>query len=75
MLTRNVQPPEQELGFPKWSMPAYMNCTCPNPCSFIGYTMELKNLEEYEIDISIDIVICYVMTGDTSGSFLNISYA
>ncbi|VVC39027.1 Hypothetical protein CINCED_3A015755, partial [Cinara cedri] len=43
VLIRNVQAPEREPGFPKWSMPVFMNCSCPSPCSFIGYRTELRN--------------------------------
>ncbi|XP_025421820.1 sodium channel protein Nach-like [Sipha flava] len=42
VLQRNTQPPKDEPGFPEWSVPVYMNCSCPHPCSFIGYTTEMK---------------------------------
>ncbi|XP_016656092.2 pickpocket protein 11-like [Acyrthosiphon pisum] len=43
VLQRNVQVSEEELGDPKWKAQDYMNCSCPHPCSFVGYTTEIRN--------------------------------
>ncbi|KAL4103731.1 hypothetical protein QTP88_019075 [Uroleucon formosanum] len=45
ILQRNPKIPENEPGFPKWSIPFSMNCSCKPPCSFTTYTTELR----YEI--------------------------
>ncbi|XP_060844346.1 pickpocket protein 19-like [Rhopalosiphum padi] len=42
ILQRNPQVSEDEPGFPKWSMPFAMNCSCRPPCSFMTYTTELR---------------------------------
>lgn len=42
-MQRNPQAPENEPGFPEWSIPVSMNCTCPPPCSFITYTTEIQH--------------------------------
>lgn len=55
VLQRNVQAPEHEPGFPKWSIPDFMNCSCPHPCSFVGYTTELRNYPEY-----VSLIVAYV---------------
>ncbi|CAI6359604.1 unnamed protein product [Macrosiphum euphorbiae] len=43
VLQRNVQVSEEELGDPKWNAQDFMNCSCPHPCSFVGYTTEIRN--------------------------------
>ncbi|XP_025198205.1 pickpocket protein 19-like [Melanaphis sacchari] len=43
ILQRNPKVPEDEPGFPNWSMPFSMNCNCRPPCSFMAYTTELRN--------------------------------
>lgn len=45
VLQRNPKITEDEPGFPEWSIPFSMNCSCRPPCSFITYTTELR----YEI--------------------------
>ncbi|XP_022166699.1 sodium channel protein Nach-like isoform X2 [Myzus persicae] len=45
VLQRNPKTTEDEPGFPEWSVPFSMNCSCRPPCSFITYTTELR----YEI--------------------------
>ncbi|XP_060875472.1 pickpocket protein 11-like [Metopolophium dirhodum] len=43
VLQRNVQVSEEELEDPKWNAQDFMNCSCPHPCSFVGYTTEIRN--------------------------------
>ncbi|XP_022177700.1 sodium channel protein Nach-like [Myzus persicae] len=43
VLQRNVQVSEEEIGYPKWNAQDFMNCSCPHPCSFVGYTTEIRN--------------------------------
>ncbi|XP_050528842.1 sodium channel protein Nach-like [Daktulosphaira vitifoliae] len=51
-IQRNTLAPTNETGFPKWSQPPHMNCTCPQPCSFLIYSTEVRSqLREY-LDIS-----------------------
>lgn len=47
VLQRNPQAPDNEPGFPLWSIPASMNCNCPPPCSYISYTTEIQNEIRY----------------------------
>lgn len=42
VLQRNTPAPLNVPGFPEWSVPVSMNCTCMQPCSFIGYTTEIR---------------------------------
>ncbi|KAF0746671.1 sodium channel protein Nach-like, partial [Aphis craccivora] len=42
VLQRNPKVPEDVPGFPKWSIPFSMNCSCRPPCSFTTYTTELR---------------------------------
>ncbi|XP_029341727.1 pickpocket protein 19-like isoform X2 [Acyrthosiphon pisum] len=42
VLQRNPKIPKGEPGFPKWSVPFSMNCSCKPPCSFTTYTTELR---------------------------------
>ncbi|XP_050528843.1 pickpocket protein 28-like [Daktulosphaira vitifoliae] len=44
---RNFPPPIEESGFPDWSLPEYMNCSCPTPCSFISYTSENRKITTF----------------------------
>ncbi|XP_050426692.1 pickpocket protein 11-like [Adelges cooleyi] len=47
---RNVQAPETErAAFPEWSLPAFMNCSCPTPCSFTSYTTENRMITMYTV--------------------------
>ncbi|KAI5703920.1 hypothetical protein M8J75_000098 [Diaphorina citri] len=43
VLQRNTPPPEGQPGFPQWSLPVYMNCSCPQPCTFVTYTTETQH--------------------------------
>lgn len=47
VLQHNIQSPQNEPGFPEWSIPSFMNCSCPHPCSFVGYTTEIRNFAKY----------------------------
>ncbi|XP_050426691.1 sodium channel protein Nach-like [Adelges cooleyi] len=52
VLQRNTQPLKDQPGFPKWSIPVYMNCSCPQPCSFLTYTTEIRNKIREYVDTS-----------------------
>ncbi|KAF0762104.1 sodium channel protein Nach-like, partial [Aphis craccivora] len=43
VLQHNARASEEELGFLKWNTQDFMNCSCPHPCSFVGYTTEIRN--------------------------------
>ncbi|XP_026820150.1 pickpocket protein 11-like [Rhopalosiphum maidis] len=43
VLQHNARESEEEFGFLKWSAQDFMNCSCPHPCSFVGYTTEIRN--------------------------------
>ncbi|KAK7576723.1 hypothetical protein V9T40_013009 [Parthenolecanium corni] len=43
VLQRNYLAPQGEEGFPKWSLPMYMNnCACLQPCSYVSYQTEIR---------------------------------
>ncbi|XP_027847543.2 sodium channel protein Nach-like [Aphis gossypii] len=43
VLQHNARASDEEFGFLKWNVQDFMNCSCPHPCSFVGYTTEIRN--------------------------------
>ncbi|KAI5737305.1 hypothetical protein M8J76_012106 [Diaphorina citri] len=39
---RNTPPSPNLPGFPEWSLPEFMNCSCPQPCTFVTYSTEIE---------------------------------
>ncbi|VVC38399.1 Epithelial sodium channel [Cinara cedri] len=59
VIQRNPQAPDNEPGFPKWSVPVSMNCSCPPPCSFITYTTEIQQEMRHPININPSTTLMY----------------
>lgn len=46
---RNINMTKDIPGFPAWSLPLTMNCTCSEPCSYVSYSSQAYVQESYSV--------------------------
>lgn len=63
VLHRSVKTPKEKSEFPQMNVPVLMdNCSCPMPCSFIGYKTEMRTFAKYNImGVLCDVVIILIL--------------